>query len=174
MTPWQVRGLTLLWSDLAELTDPLSDLLESYKLSVQECQRKITEVHLQEIARSCCKDWKWLGPYLKINKVEVNDIDSKNAEERDKRLNFLHVWVEREGSDASYYRLINALLKNGKREDAEFVCALVQVKASPRRDDSREANRASVSSVAESPVIGMSLVLLMCTPSNLAISKAVN
>lgn len=108
-------------------------------------------MHLQEIARSSCKDWKWLGPYLKIGKVEVNDIDNKRAEEKVKRLEFFQVWVEKDGSDASYYKLIDALLKNGKKEDAEFVCTLLQVESAEllRRQYFKDAARTSESKLTD-------------------------
>ena len=100
-------------------------LLKKYELNEDKCKLKVTECHLQEIAGRCCKDWKWLQPHLQMDKIVVDDISGKAIDERDKRLEFFQKWVEKEGSDATYFRLIHALQKIGNKNDAEFVCTLL-------------------------------------------------
>ena len=92
-----------------------------------------------------------MRPYFGIGKVPVNDIDKKNIDESEKRLLFFQLWVEQEGSGATYYKLLTSLLAINNKEDAEYVCKLLQkkkyVSVSNRTD--------SISNETASPVVGM-------------------
>lgn len=103
----------------------MDSLLKKYEIKTEECEQKICERHLQQISSGCCKNWKRLHPHLKIDKVIVSDIDSKSVDGEEKRLDFFQRWVMQEGSDATYSKLIEALLATKNREDAEYVCMLL-------------------------------------------------
>ena len=118
----------------------LPDLLQEMNLMAEDCKQMITDIHISEISSRSCKEWKWLGPHLICNNsdIVVNDIDSKAIEEKEKRLKFLQKWVDQEGSGATYYKLIDALLKIPNKKDAEFVCRLV--KQNPVKSSSEDVD----------------------------------
>ena len=62
---------------------------------------------------------------MDLTSLVVNDIESTFASEMEKRLEFLIAWRKIKGSDATYKRLIDALLMIGCREDAEGIHKLL-------------------------------------------------
>lgn len=118
---------TFVTTNQQEMFYPGMELLfEKFGLSEGDCKVKVTECHLQEIARNCCSNWKWLQPHLNMRKIAVDDISGKHIDAIDKRLDFFHAWTTQEGSDATYLKLIHALLKIDNKNDAEFVCMLLK------------------------------------------------
>ena len=124
----------------------VSSLLAHYQLTADVCSKQVSDVHLEEISRSCCKHWKRLPPHLDLETIVVDDIDHKQVGEDEKRRLFFFGWKERRGSGASYVCLIRALLKIGSRQDAESVCRLLQ----PSSGCSCEAGKASGQATAVS------------------------
>ena len=87
--------------------------------------KTVSETHMEEISHSYCSKWKLLYCHLEVDRIVVSDVDLMRASEREKRHAFLVMWKEKKGSDATYKRLLYALLKTGCREDAEGVCKLL-------------------------------------------------
>ena len=105
----------------------MDSLLEKFQLLSVDCKQKVSECHIEEISSGCCEHWKRLQPYLNnMTKILVKDIDAKLVDAKEKRREFFQSWVEQEGSDATYFKLIEALLTIKCKEDAEFVCSLLQ------------------------------------------------
>ena len=103
----------------------LPDLLKRYRLTESSIKKQVTDAHLERISRSYCKEWKRLPSYLHLENIIAEDIDRSPKEEKDKRHDFLLKWKKLEGSDGTYQRLIEALLKINCVQDAEGVCLLL-------------------------------------------------
>ena len=97
-----------------------------YQLAADVCSKQISDVHLEKISRSHCKDWRRLPPHLEIETIVASDIDRYQVGEDEKRREFFFCWKQRKGYGATYLYLIRGLLKIGSRQDAESVCKLLQ------------------------------------------------
>lgn len=99
-------------------------LQKRHRLRDRNLNRKITEIHLDQISHSCCAQWKRLPVYLGMKNIVGANLSA--IVEEDKRHLFLFKWREARGTRATYRRLIKALLKIDCVEDAEIVCKLIQ------------------------------------------------
>ena len=109
-------------------------LARCYQLAEKDCDGAVSEVHLLEISRSCCKKWRLLPAHLEMREVVVDDIDHINGDEQEKRC----YSQEMEGSQRFWCylqkKLINALLAIECRQDADkmqSVCELLQKSPAP-------------------------------------------
>ena len=84
-----------------------------------ECSKE----HVQEIGKTI--DWRAVGQYL-LSDVELGDIDIDGHNEGLKRTNMLNKWKEKKSFMATYSKLIEAMLKAGKGDQANGVCKLLQ------------------------------------------------
>ena len=100
--------------------------MASYQLTAEDCDKQVTDVHLEELTRAHFGKWRFLPPHLGLNNTMKDDIDRKPGDEREKRNNFLIEWKNRMGAKATYRALINGLLKIECKSDAEFVYQLIQ------------------------------------------------
>ena len=90
---------------------------------------KVSDIHMLEISRLYCAKWRLLYSPLELDKMVVNDVDHmQNATEDEKRHAFLVTWRERKGCGATYEKLIHALMKIGRQEDAEGIQKLIASK----------------------------------------------
>ncbi len=99
--------------------------MKQFGLSEEHYHQKVSDTHVDTISRSCCDQWRSLYSYLELQKIVVSDTDKNHTLEVDKRNGFFGVWREMKGSDATYRKLVYALLKTGARQDAESVCKLL-------------------------------------------------
>ena len=104
----------------------MDSLLQKYNLEDKDCRVEITDCHLQEISSNLCEDWRSLPAYLEMEVIVVSDIDRKQVDESEKRHDFLLKWKNVKGSEATYKKLVAALLARKCRGDAEKVCRLLQ------------------------------------------------
>ena len=88
--------------------------------------KQITDEHIEVISRTLCSQWKSLPAHLGLPPITARDIDHGPGDEREKRNTFLTTWKAMKGSEATYKKLISALLKIEHREDAESVCELLK------------------------------------------------
>ena len=114
------------------------ELIKKHKLSVEDCDKKVSGAHLEIISRSSCKHWERLPSHLEMNDIVVSDVRRTQIDEEGKRLEFLRKWREQKGSKATYKQLVLALLKIECRDDAEKVCEILkksQIHESPPAHD---------------------------------------
>ena len=97
-------------------------LISQYGLTEGQCNEQVSDIHLEELSRSGCKQWKSLPSHLKLEANVAEDIDKTQKKEGEKRNEFLLAWKETRGSSATYRQLITALLKIKCRLDAEKLC----------------------------------------------------
>ncbi len=91
-------------------------LMERYGLTEQDCNKEISDLHLDSISRSCCTGGAWKGLATHILETEsvraadvVSDIERKQISDEEKRRDFFYHWKQMKGSDATYKALITAL-----------------------------------------------------------------
>ena len=106
-------------------TVSISSLIDCYELSNESLKLTVIDRHLDEIARTSCRQWKSLATRLGVPRIVVDDIDACQVSEEEKRRNFFFKWKSMEGSNATYRRLIKGLVEIRSQEDAESVCKLL-------------------------------------------------
>ena len=111
---------------MASVTEEFSSILSHFKLREDDCRKPVTSKLLDEISLKYCADWKFLSSQLEIEDYVVEDIDHKPIDEKGKRREFFREWRQRKGLNATYERLILALLNCERRRDAEKVCELLR------------------------------------------------
>ena len=100
-------------------------LMKRYNLADEDCKRQISDIHLEKISQAHCKDWRRLPPYLELNRAMSDDIDHDSGKEKAKRYEFFTEWKDEKGADATYNRLVHALVEINSMSDAEYVCQLI-------------------------------------------------
>ena len=105
--------------------DSFTSLLKLFDLEESDFCAQVSDLHLDEFARSCCTEWKSLPIYLDVERIVASDVDHSPGGEREKRLSFFNQWKQRKGCDATYKTLVCALLKINLRQDAEHLCNLL-------------------------------------------------
>ena len=98
-------------------------LIAHYSLEERMVNDECSKEHLREIAKTI--DWRAVGQYL-LTTVELSDIDIEGHNEGLKRMKMLNKWKEKNSFMATYYLLIEAMLKAGKGDQASGVCKLLQ------------------------------------------------
>ena len=93
--------------------------MEHYGLSEEDSNQQISDLSLEDIARSSCRKWRDLPSRLVLPSILAEDIDRSGTGEGEKRLNFFREWKQMRGFDPTYKRFIGALLDIRCREDAE-------------------------------------------------------
>jgi hypothetical protein len=109
-----------------EESPTFQDLLKRHELSDRSCNKLVSDVHLEEISRSNCKQWKSLPSHLGLETIVADDIDRSQKDPREKRYDFFLQWKDIKGTGATYKQLINALLKIKCKKDADKVCQLLK------------------------------------------------
>ena len=115
---WLLESDTRLPSDI-----PFKNLLKQYQLTEQDCNKMISDNHLEFISDNFCDGttWKSLPTYLGIPRSVACDINAMALDEREKRRTFYYKWRQMKGSKATYSRLVKSFLKIHRRLDAEEV-----------------------------------------------------
>ena len=99
------------------------ELLRVYELTVEECDRVVSDEEIGEISSQLCGKFRELTHYLPgMKEIHVNDIDRDKYSEEEKRVAFFKKWKDVMGLHATYKALVNALLKIRCGKDAEEVC----------------------------------------------------
>lgn len=94
------------------------------KLSAQNFSKEVSQLHLEKISLYSI-DWRRLPPYLGLQSFVVTDVDGKQIDENEKRKEFLQKWKLIKGADATYEKLVYALLKVGHINNIVDVCRLM-------------------------------------------------
>lgn len=102
------------------------DLMGNFGVTDEDCNKEVSDEHVEMISRSHCEDWESLLPYLGLKPIVANDIGKQNLEPREKRKKFLSQWKKIEGDNATYQQLVKALLKIQCRQDAEMILKMLQ------------------------------------------------
>ena len=131
-----------------------TELLGTYKITEEVCQKKISDRHLSSISSSCCEEWESLPPYLGLETMVAHDISKGGGSESKKRCDFLFKWRHIKGSRATYQSLIVALLDMKCVDDAEEVCRILRDSISSQPQQQEEASSAIPTQSSSSVSIG--------------------
>ena len=99
-------------------------LLKTYHLTESTMQRMCSTEHSLEIEKFI--SWESVGPYLKVSRRALRDIDRDGYNEAGRRRLLVDLWYEECGDDATYDAIITAMLKAGKKDEATKVCKLLK------------------------------------------------
>ena len=94
----------------ARMAVTLPLLLQHCELTESDVQIVVDENNYSEVAR-CFTDWREVAPLCGIKTNEIDDIERDYRTEQDKRVGFLKTWKKRLAYEATYFCLIQALLK---------------------------------------------------------------
>jgi hypothetical protein len=101
-----------------------STIYKKYNLTKENLNMKCSHDHILDIGKFI--SWREVGRRLKtIEDVDIRNINRDGKDEDDKRRLLLELWMERNASDAIYGEIINAMMKEQKRDEAEKVCQLL-------------------------------------------------
>ena len=126
----------------------MDDLRRNYRVTEDDWDKEISDSHLERIALKHCACWKLLPPHLDLESI-INDItQNPTSSEKDKRLEFFRKWKRAKGYEATYKKLIAALLDIGERQDAGSVCKLLkQPCQSAQEQGTSEANLQQITGI---------------------------
>ena len=86
-----------------------SYLMDHYRLSDEDCNKPVSKEHFEELS-SLCEPWRKLPQYVGLKTTVEGDLERDFKTEEEKRVGFIKKWKERNGFDATYKMLIEALL----------------------------------------------------------------
>ena len=110
---------------MAEQGSPsLEDIISRRGLAKEKLQEKCSQAIRLKIAAKL-EDWKMVGRYLNVPSEKLTAIERENHTEDQRRVGILDTWHKREGEDASYLRLADALYQQGRRDLVELLCELI-------------------------------------------------
>ena len=109
----------------------MDKLLSKHNLTAKDCDEIVSDIHIGVISRDYCMKWSDLYPYLNLKEIDVYNVKRDYHDEQEKKGAFFSLWRQREGSHATYAKLIQALLKLECKKDAESICKLLQLSKGP-------------------------------------------
>ena len=123
----------------------LESLIVRYHLTEEDVKKQITDEHIGVISSSSslCSQWKSLPVHLGL--ATVGAIDSTPVTETEKKRDFFTTWKEEQGSNATYRKLIGALLEILCNRDAESVCQLLKSASPVQAQQQQEQNMSAAS-----------------------------
>ena len=105
--------------------EELEDLLSRHGLERKDLDRRYPAEMRLEIAQ-LLDDWKMIGYYLGFNSWKLNDIKIDNDSEEQRRVAVLDAWEQREGEEATYLKLAEALRHRGRADLIEKLCGMIR------------------------------------------------
>ena len=89
----------------------------------------ITEAHILDIA-NFITEWRLLGAGLRLSDAQIEEVEAlQGGGDKFKRVKMLKKWRESQYRSATYRRLVEALLRLKKEDQATEVCALLGLQA---------------------------------------------
>lgn len=76
----------------------------------EECTSEVADVDLEKFTHTHAQDWRCLPPHLEMHGIIVKHLERKLVDERERRYNFFTEWHSQKGSDATYEKLVKALV----------------------------------------------------------------
>ena len=110
-----------------EVDEDKEKLRVRFELTKEQLQEQCSDDHLTDISKFV--SWDAVGPYL-VSKQDMKDIRKDGRDEQDRRRLLIEKWEEK-GSEATYDAMITAMLKAGKRKEAEDAFKLLGPERKP-------------------------------------------
>ena len=105
--------------------EELEDLLSRHELERKDLDRRYSAEMRLEIVQ-LLDDWKMIGYYLGFTSQKINDIKIDNDNEEQRRVAVLDAWEQREGEEATYLKLAEALHHRGRADLIEKLCGMIR------------------------------------------------
>ena len=102
-------------------TITLDRLLTSNGVSKEALKCRVREEHRLEIARVIGHEWEILAVFIGIPSSDIDDIKMGNLGSLERSVTLLRRWSQLCGSEATYLRLAQGLLRIGRRDLTELV-----------------------------------------------------
>ena len=102
----------------------LQALTDRYNLSQDVLDKEVSEEHLREVSR-IIDDHEVVGPELGLSQPQMSAINSDAKTQELRRMKMLENWKQIFAYEATYRKLIEALLKCYRRDIAQNVCELL-------------------------------------------------
>ncbi len=90
----------------SRVTLKVSDLMNYYGLTEEDCDREIEKAHSEDMSRALAKDWRLLPSRFDLPEILESDIERDFKTEKERRNEFFRRWKEIDGSSATYRRLM--------------------------------------------------------------------
>ena len=103
----------------------MEDLLSRHGLERKDLGRRYPAEMRLEIAQ-LLDDWKMIGYYIGFTSRKLNDIKIDNDNEEQRRVAVLDAWEQREGEEATYIKLAEALHHRGRADLIEKLCVMIR------------------------------------------------
>ncbi len=128
--------------------------MEEYGLSEEDWNQKVSDIHVGDISQSYCDNWRDLYPHLHLKKIVASDADRNHGSEVKRKAAFFNEWKEQRASEATYRRLVYALLRIGSRQDAASMCELLAKSLGEAKPQSQSAISSSTTTPVTTAVTG--------------------
>ena len=69
------------------------------------------------VAKAMANDWKWLGRFLDVPEVTINNIQTENVKQDERSYQVLSTWLQINGRKATVHSLMKAI-QEVKNEEA--------------------------------------------------------
>ena len=109
---------------MADEFPSLNDILSQYALKETDLSIKCPREVRNEIAVKLI-DWKMIGYSLGFPAEKLTSIGRENETQDLCKVALLDSWSKREGEEASYLKLADALHRRQRRDLVEFLCKLL-------------------------------------------------
>lgn len=116
------------------------DLIQQWNLSEALCSQQISDQRIQYFCLRRGTNWESLCVPLEMDSVVVSNIKGRESDPFQQRIQFFETWKLQHGQDATYFKLITALLSIQHRLDAEYICELLQTNTG-RSNEARRVSR---------------------------------
>ena len=109
--------------DFGSARPTLNDILLHHNLEREhlhkECPPDVRLMIAKEVS-----EWTLVGRYLGISKQDLTAIGRQYDTEAQRKVAMFDTWHEREGSNATYLRLADALYQNGRKDLIDLLCLI--------------------------------------------------
>ena len=102
----------------------LQDLIEKYHLTPRQLDKEVSEEHLMDVSWIIA-DHETVGPELGLSDAEITAVNADGRTQQLKKIKMLKTWKQKSAWKATYRRLIEALLKCCRGDNAQKVCELL-------------------------------------------------
>ena len=96
--------------------------MQRHKLTKECACKKCSENFLTTKVAGIIIDWKALAPHLGMSHPDVVAIKRDGVDEDDRRKKLLQRWLQRNGPEATYYKLIEAFIGAKYKNTADKIC----------------------------------------------------
>ncbi len=101
------------------------NLQKQFGFSEGEFKKQISNIHIDQISCTCCKEWRSLFSHLDLDEIVNDDVERNNITEIEKKIAFFGEWRQRKAFEATYKKLVCALEAINRHNDAVIVCKIL-------------------------------------------------